>query len=290
MIGLPMAAGAPTPYPAVNALLDELLAGVRAILGEGFVGLYLFGSLTTGDFDDASDVDFVVVTREDVRGEALAALAAFHARLAQRDSPWATQLEGNYIPAAALRRPDPNRMVHPHLDRGVGETLHPESLEGRLAERHSLREHGLVIAGPPPHTFMDPLPAAELQAAVRADLRAWHAPMLADPWRLESRGYQSYTVLTLCRMLYTLRTGQVTSKPAAARWAQAELGERWAPLIERALANRHGPYPPADAEDVRQTQELHSPGAAVRINPHMNVGVYWLRWRCIGPNTYVNPA
>ena len=78
----------------------------------------------------------------------------------------------------------------------------------------------------------------------------------SDPTRLASRGYQSYIVLTLCRMLYTLQAGAVASKPAAARWAQAALGEPWAPLIERALANRHPPYPPADPADIRQTQDL----------------------------------
>jgi hypothetical protein len=103
---------------------------------------------------------------------------------------------------------------------------------------------------------MDPLPTEVLQQAIRDDLRAWHAPMLADPARIAARGSQSYTVLTLCRMLYTLQTGEVASKPAAARWAQAALGPAWAPLIERALANRHPPYPPADPADIRQTQDL----------------------------------
>jgi hypothetical protein len=103
---------------------------------------------------------------------------------------------------------------------------------------------------------MDPLPPADLQQAIRDDLRAWYSPMLSDPARLASRGYQSYIVLTLSRMLYTLQTGAVGSKPTAARWAQAVLGEPWAPLIERALAHRHPPYPPADPADVRQTQDL----------------------------------
>ena len=139
-----------TPYPDVNVLLQELLDGARAILGDGFVGMYLFGSLASGDFDSASDIDFVVVTRDDVRGETLAALQAFHARLAAGASPWATQLEGNYIPAGALRRVDPNWLLHPHIDRGQGEILQLASLDGRLTERHSLREHGVILAGPPP--------------------------------------------------------------------------------------------------------------------------------------------
>ena len=44
---------------------------------------------------------------------------------------------------------------------------------------------------------------------------------------------------TLCRLLYTLETGDVASKPAATRWAQQTLDGRWASFIERAWAARH---------------------------------------------------
>jgi len=54
------------------------------------------------------------------------------------------------------------------------------------------------------------------------------------------QGLHSYAVLTMCRALYTLQHGAVVSKPVAARWAQAALGERWAALIERASAWRPG--------------------------------------------------
>ena len=53
----------PTPYEDVNEVLALLLARQRAILGEGLVGLYLYGSLATGDFDrESSDIDFVAAT------------------------------------------------------------------------------------------------------------------------------------------------------------------------------------------------------------------------------------
>ena len=70
--------------------------------------------------------------------------------------------------------------------------------------------------------------------------------MLDAPAPLHIRGYQSYVVLTLCRMLYTLYTGSVATKPVAARWALATLDARWAPLIERAWEGRHN----SDAEQA----------------------------------------
>ncbi len=35
----------PTPYLEVNAVLNELLPDVQAILGDRFIGMYLYGSL-----------------------------------------------------------------------------------------------------------------------------------------------------------------------------------------------------------------------------------------------------
>ncbi|HZR39820.1 MAG TPA: aminoglycoside adenylyltransferase domain-containing protein, partial [Ktedonobacteraceae bacterium] len=72
-----------------------------------------------------------------------------------------------------------------------------------------------------------------------------------DPSWLEwvrQREEQAFVVLTLCRLLYTLDITDVVSKPAAAHWAQKALGERWAGLIERALAGQHEDGEISDSE------------------------------------------
>ena len=232
---------APTPYPDVNALLSELLEGVRSILGPHFVGLMLYGSLAAGDFDEASDVDVLVATTDEVSSETFAALAAMHARMAQGNSPWAIQLEISYIPAAALRRHDPERARHPRLDRGRGERLHWMQHDvDWIVQRFALREQGLVVAGPPPVSLIDPVSVDDLRGAMRPLLERRERSLRDHPDDLSFRGYQSYVVLTVCRMLYTLEHGAVVSKPVAARWALRTLDERWRELIERAAEGRHG--------------------------------------------------
>ena len=82
----------PTPYPDVNAVLQVLLSDVQAIIGNHFVGMYLYGSLATGDFDpQRSDIDFVVVTTNDLPNEMIQDLEAMHSRIASRGSKWATK-------------------------------------------------------------------------------------------------------------------------------------------------------------------------------------------------------
>ncbi|CAA9280259.1 MAG: hypothetical protein AVDCRST_MAG26-3323 [uncultured Chloroflexia bacterium] len=234
----------PTPYPEVNVLVHKLLSDVQDILGDQFVAMYLYGSLATGDFDPRrSDVDFVVVTGDELGDDLVARLQAMHARIAAGDSPWANELEGSYLPRHAMRRFEPANAHYPMIDRGGGLRVQQHHSDS-VIRLHILYERGVVVAGPSPRTLIDPVPADELQHAVLDLIYAWWAPMLDDPARLHSRDYQDYAVLTMCRVLYTLQHGVIVSKPFAARWAQATLDARWFPIVEHALAGRDDP--PAD--------------------------------------------
>ena len=246
-----------TPDPEVNDLLSELLASVWDLLGDHFVGMYLDGSLTSGDFDGASDIDFVVVTADEISKDTFLALQAMHDRIATMDTAWAIQLEGSYLSQRALRHYDPAYTWYPNIERGEGERLkmvsHDETWD---VHRYVLRERGIAITGPALETLVDPVAPAQLRQAMQKVLLGWAASFLDNPAPLKSRGYQSYTVLTLCRILYTLQNGTVVSKPVAAEWAQETIGPQWTPLIERAWEGRHHSDGEAPSEDIISTLEL----------------------------------
>ncbi len=242
----------PTPDAGVNAVLRAFLAEVQKILASQFTGLYLHGSLALGDFDpQTSDIDFLVVTVDELPDAVLPALEAMHVRLAAGDSKWGSELEGSYIPQPALRRYDPAHACHPHIERG-GRLRAEQHDTDWVVQRHVLREHGVVVAGPALHTLIDPVAPDELRLAVLELLHGWWAPMLRDSARLHHAGYQAYAVLTMCRVLYTLRHGTVVSKPVAAQWAKATLDRRWPAIIERALAWRPG----AEANHLNDVLDL----------------------------------
>jgi len=240
-----------TSYRDVNITLRTLLAGVQAVLGGHFVGLYLYGSLASGDFDpERSDIDFVVVTDGGLPEELILALEAMHARLWAGGGKWALKLEGAYVPRGALRRYDPASAPRPCVNEGRFYTVREEP--DWIIQRHVLREQGVVVAGPPLAPLIDPVSPEDLRGAVRGYLREWWAPMLEDPARLRSREYQAYAVLSMCRAVYTLEHGAIVSKGAAARWAQKALDPRWAPVIERALAWPRG----EQRDEIEGTLEL----------------------------------
>jgi predicted nucleotidyltransferase len=228
----------PTPHPEVNAILGELLSGAKAILGDRFFAMYLYGSLSSGDFNPAtSDIDFLVVTTGPLSAQTIAGLEKMHMDLKDGGLEWAKRLEGCYLVKDELRRHDPHHPPRPWINEGRF------FMEGEgsdwVIQRHVLREQGLALAGPPPETLIDPVSPDDLRQSVLHILDEWWTPMLEKPDFLENGGVQAFAVLTMCRTLYTLEHGGIASKPVSARWAIAALDGRWRDLIERSLVMEH---------------------------------------------------
>jgi predicted nucleotidyltransferase len=246
-----------TPYPEADDLLHELQVSIGDIFGNRLTGMYLDGSLASGDFDEDSDIDFVVVVEDEISEDTFLALGAMHERLAEADSLWAINFEGSYISRRAVRRFDPSYTLYPNIERGRGEKLkmarHDQTWD---IHRWVLCERGIVLAGPAARELVEPVLPEQLRQASLTILTGWAANILNTPEQMHSRGYQSYTVLTICRILYTLENSAVASKPTAARWSQEMLGERWSALIARAWDGRHNPGLACTAEEVNTTLDM----------------------------------
>jgi predicted nucleotidyltransferase len=230
--------GSPTPYPELNDVLRELVAGVREILADNVCGAYLQGSFALGDADEHSDVDFVVVTRDELTDAQLDALQALHKRLFALDSPWAQHLEGSYVPKTELRHVDESRPPWWYLDNGASELIKDNHCN--TAVRWSLREKGVVLAGPDPKTLIEPVSADELRTDVLIALREWADWLGTSP--SYSRRAQGLTVLSICRILHTFESGLVTTKREAGKWGLGALSPEWASLVQEALDDRPDPW------------------------------------------------
>ena len=232
----------PTAYPDLNLVLGELVASVRTILAENFCGAYLQGSFALGDADRHSDVDFLIVSNDDVSDEQLRELQAMHERIYGLDVPWAQHLEGSYLPKDLLRLVDRSRRPFLFLDNGERELIWDNHCNSAWV-RWIMREHGIVLEGPQPETLVEAVSAAELRREALAAVREYAewAPEATKAGPM-SRWKQPYLVLTFCRLLHTLSEGRVASKREAAEWALRTLDPRWAALIQRALDERPDPW------------------------------------------------
>jgi hypothetical protein len=218
----------------VTGMLRALLPSIRERLRDNLAGVYLRGSLVLGDFiPDTSDLDVLAVTERPVDDAEFAALAALHTHLTALPNPYANRMEIAYIDRAALKRFAPGRR---HASLGQGEVLAwSEHRSNWIVERWTVREHGVVLLGPDPRALIDPISSDELRIAVRARLRDWAdwADQPDDPDWLLPRSHKAYVVETMCRALYTLAHGAVSSKPRAVAWAIDTLPEPWRATVER---------------------------------------------------------
>lgn len=268
----------PTPFADLNAVLAHLVGEAKRLLPDNFVGAYLQGSFAVGDADRYSDCDFMVVTRRDLTPSEVAPLQAMHAAIHEiADNPWRNQLEGSYAPAAILKRwsvtprdppgepraedwSDPGMSGSPpraypfwYLDHGAKGLVRSEHDNSQVV-RWCLRDKGVVLAGPDPKQLIDPVAPDALRAEVR------HTMELAQRLNLEPMqlaAWQVFWVGLYCRMLHTLVTGKVGSKPDSMSWAEGALDPAWQPLIARAKALRKGmpqAASPADPDEVAATR------------------------------------
>jgi predicted nucleotidyltransferase len=257
---------APTAYPEANVALREFLASVRAILGPHLRGMYLVGSLAIGDFDPAtSDLDIIIATDGALPDDQIAALRDFHTGFSVSDSPWAERLEAVYILLDDLRLPASATTAYPQVERD--RPFFVEPLEpGWSVQRYTVREHGVVIAGPEPRELLDPVDPDEMRRDGAIIVQTWLDQAEHDPTWLDwarPRPYFAFVVATLCRLLYTLETGGVASKPSATRWAQETLDSQWTEFIARSweARNENGGAPPDDMDTlvafIRNTATLY---------------------------------
>ncbi|MDD4052292.1 MAG: DUF4111 domain-containing protein [candidate division Zixibacteria bacterium] len=248
-----------TLYPELNAVLRELVSGVRRVLGDNFVAAFLQGSFAVGDFDEHSDVDFVIVIGGVIPDAQLRNLRSMHERIFDLDSEWARHLEGSYFPVAVLRDYTQTGRELWYLDNGSRALVRSNHCNN-VAVRWILREKGVVLAGPEPSTLIDPIPVAVLRRAILTSINESGREILAHPERYNNRFYQSFIVLHYCRKLHDLRAGTVGSKRSGAEWVKRNLDQSWASLIDRAWSGRPNPAysirQPADNADFERTLQF----------------------------------
>lgn len=249
----------PTSYQELNAVLRELVTSAQSILGANFVGAYLQGSFALGAGDEHSDVDFLVVVDHEIDGIEQAALQAMHARIFEIDSNWAKHLEGSYAPVEIIRRADSAKTPLLYIDNGSRELVR-STHDNDLVVRWVVRECSIPLAGPDPKELFDPVAVDELRGEVMETMRTWAEDIFAGRYTIGNCWAQPFAVLSYCRMLHTLETGRVGSKPEGMRWALRALEARWSGLIQRAWEARPDPSSkvrqPADPGDVENTLDF----------------------------------
>jgi predicted nucleotidyltransferase len=232
------------PYPELRQVLHTFVDNIGAELGDNLVGIYLVGSIATGDFDLDSDVDFLVVTHTELTEANKKSLQEIQIKIHDIDCYPAKHLEGSYISITDLNNWNivGEKKLY-YFDNGS--TTYEESAhDNQWHVRWILRERGITLVGPKPETILKSIPVNEMLNEIKRvmlQVMELFQDNIDRPLRFwNSRFGQSFTVLTYCRMLHTLHTGTVQSKKAGVKWAKGFVAPKWVEIIEQAWNERQG--------------------------------------------------
>jgi hypothetical protein len=232
------------PYPELREVLNRFVDEIAAELGENLVGIYLVGSIASGDFDADSDVDFLVVTHTELTEANMKPLQEIQFKIHDMDCYPAKHLEGSYISIADLN--DWSIVGQKKLFYfDNGSTAYEQSThDNQWHVRWILRERSITLIGQEPEAILQAIPRNELRNEIKTTMlqvkRLFEDEIDRPLSFFNSRFGQSFTVLTYCRMLHTLHTGTVQSKKAGMEWAKQFIDPKWAKLIDQAWDERQG--------------------------------------------------
>lgn len=221
-----------TPYQDINEILAHLSNGIKDILDKNLVGIYLFGSLAYGDFnEDSSDIDLVVIIHKSIHQNVLELIKQLHQQIGERDQKWKDRLECSYTPVDMLINRLPPKEPRPYYGGGI---FYDEATYGNewIINNYLLYEHSISLVGPDFKSLSQPIDMIEVQKACIRDLFQEWEPKITDFEWLDNSHYQSYLVMNLCRILYTVIKGATGTKKISADWVKNTFGLPWRDLIE----------------------------------------------------------
>ena len=240
----------------VNETLHTLITEIKNTLRENLIWIYLQGSLAVWDFDENSDIDFIIIIQKDLNKNEIRELNNIHNNIYNDTWHWWKHLEWSYITKETIGSVDTvweNVWYVDHWSTVLERSDHCNS----LLVRWVLYEKWITLFWPEPQTLIKRVETKILKKEIFHVMHEWWNYILKHPAEYNNIFYQTYLVLSYCRMLYDLKHGSNNSKRTWAEWAKDNLDPSWKDLIDRSWKGRIKPEitskTPANPEDYKQT-------------------------------------
>lgn len=218
---------------SIKPFLQDYTKMLQLTFPEHVQAVYLIGSAVLEAFNDQrSDIDCLVLLSRSLSSRELRALKRMHRRLIDFNA-LARRLDVCYCTARAIK--DGDRRC-PVFDRGKWNGYQAIT-QIALVE---LKASGVALLGLDIRAELPEPDCQRLRLEMAWNLNQfWGRKATLEPWRFWLDEPCETSVLTLCRILYTLEQHKVISKRDAARYGLEKLPEAWHPLIREALRIRY---------------------------------------------------
>ncbi len=102
----------------------------------------------------------------------------------------------------------------------------------------TLKKAGITLYGPEVQTLGINVGKEDLMKAMRYNLDIYWTGKAQNGWLFMDEEWIEFSVLSICRIYYTVITGEITSKSEAGRYVFNRVSTRWQSVIKEALKIR----------------------------------------------------
>jgi len=226
----------------LRRLFDVIQTELPILLDDVLFGIYIYGSLSYGNFEEhGSDVDVMVITERKLTKSEVKKLERWHRSDSMKNNRWAKRLEMDYILKEDAISETKNTI---ESVRFAGGNIRKESqVEGVSIDLKNIRDCGISLFGQSPSEF---IPEISEEMLFRAQVDKFNKlKNKAEEWIKIDLWNQMFVVVQMCRTFYALQHGSAPiSKKDAALWCSDNLPEEFRPMVKIALSkidDRDGP-------------------------------------------------
>lgn len=240
---------------SIQKLLKQYGEMLRDTLGDKVHGVYIYGSLATGAFDEnKSDIDFMTILKTDVTQETVEQLQSIHKRL-KLLHPMAVRLEGEYVPLADVITSKPSK-TYPYFAFG--------KFQGYVGIKsmawYQIVTMGIPVCGEKLDTVVKTVDWKIVEEELRDRLENYW-PGKAGKFALGLLdGWFTLIILNICRIYYALDNRTFTTKTGGGEYVLTKIPQEWHPLIREALRVQNGQPGPSEFSSrlkrMRKMQEF----------------------------------
>jgi hypothetical protein len=221
---------------SIQPLIDAYLCALKPLRSH-FYGIYIFGSIALGGFEELeSDIDIVVLTQGEWTTPKLAQLKAVHTRL-MRTHQLGKRLEVLYVPLRDLGKCNGEIAPYPTLQFGKFSPAGYGDLN--YITWWTVKNRSICLLGPERSALPFEVTRQDVLKTMRFNLDVYWASIARHPYLFLLDGWIVIAVATLCSMLSTIEDDKIITKSVALKRGHDRLPARWYTLIDEAWRIRH---------------------------------------------------
>jgi len=220
----------------LSDLLQAMATDFPAILRGNLVGIYLWGSLTYGAFDETcSDVDCVGVTRRDLDDREFSELDEWFKNKVEQNR-WVKRIDLRFVIDHKFLDNTSRCCGFYHYSRGLAR----HESDGNPIIWMNVAQSGVTLWGKNAKLVAPHVSGQCLNDALLLELKYLKDDLTSNAGNRSDKAliHNAYAVLTACRILYSAYHRALASKDHAYRWGMKTVPPMWRAIIHAAKDNR----------------------------------------------------